>query len=209
MTMRNLKHVLTIALITMAALGVSISSRALQNYAQTPVSDGTLRRLRVPILMYHYVSELPANADELRRGLTVTPQQFGEHLDYLKTRQYTSVSLYEISLALTQGYRLPDQPVALTFDDGYKEHLTTVAPALRERGLTGTFFIITGNADNQRHGYLTWDEINQIASQGMIAAAVATTHGATHTSDKVLELRRLRVQNTTGVPGLEVLLLEK
>lgn len=231
--------------------------------------DGTLRRLRVPILMYHYVSELPPNADNLRVGLTVSPAMFREHLAYLAAREYQTITLYQLYLALTQGLPLPPNPVVLTFDDGYTDHLYNVVPAMLEHGFVGTFFIITSFTDEFRPGYVTWDDVNQIAAAGMeiashtkthpdirgksydflvyellgsiesvqahtgvpaytfaypmgsyddaaidmlrqtgIKAAVTTQHGATHTTDGVLELRRLRIQNTTGIPGLEVLLRE-
>jgi peptidoglycan/xylan/chitin deacetylase (PgdA/CDA1 family) len=37
--------------------------------------------------------------------------------------------------------------VALTFDDGFEEHATVVAPLLRELGLPATFFIPSGSLD--------------------------------------------------------------
>jgi hypothetical protein len=43
--------------------------------------DGTLRRVHVPILMYHYVSPLPANADAIRRDLDVTPENFRSQME--------------------------------------------------------------------------------------------------------------------------------
>ena len=46
-------------------------------------ADGTLRRLRLPILMYHYVSPIPPEADNYRRELTVEPELFAAHMDYL------------------------------------------------------------------------------------------------------------------------------
>jgi peptidoglycan/xylan/chitin deacetylase (PgdA/CDA1 family) len=221
-------------------------------------------------MMYHYVGDLPPGADQLRIGLTVHPQRFREHLETLRSQGYATVSLYEVYLALTQGYKLPPNPIVLTFDDGYIDHLNTVMPLLREYGFTGTFFIITAFTDDLREGYMTWQQVQQLASSGMeiaahskthpdlrgrshdflvyevlgslesirvnlgiplpsfsypmgryddatidmlrqtgVTAAVTTEHGATHTTDGVLELRRLRVQNTTGVPGLLALLREK
>lgn len=175
MTMRILKHPISII-----ALGLSLLFLALlgtrDGTTQDAMPDGTLRRLRVPILMYHYISELPLNADQFRVGLTVHPQQFREHLDYLRSNNYTAVSLYEVYLALTQGHRLPPNPIVLTFDDGYNEHLHTVMPLLREYGFKGTFFIITGFADDLREGYLNWQQVKQLADSGMEIAAHSKTH---------------------------------
>ncbi len=175
MTMRILKQAIPI-IVTLAALFSIRLHGSGHEPSQNLSPDGTLRRLRVPILMYHYVSELPADADSLRTGLTVHPQQFREHLDFLRSNGYTTVSLYEIYLALTQGHRLPPNPIALTFDDGYSDHLYTAMPLLREYGFKGTFFIITGFADEQRNGYLNWEQVQQLGASGMEIAAHSKTH---------------------------------
>lgn len=175
MTMRILKRAIPI-IIALTALFALQHQGASHEPSEGLTADGTLRRLRVPILMYHYVSELPPQADQLRIGLTVHPQQLREHLEYLRSAGYTAVSLYEIYLALTQGRRLPPNPIALTFDDGYSEHLHTAMPLLREFGFKGTFFIITGFVDEQRDGYLNWEQVQQLATNGMEIAAHSKTH---------------------------------
>src|SRR5687767_2272827 len=71
-----------------------------------PLWDGTLRRIRVPILMYHYVSPLPEGADQYRTGLTVSPQQFQAQMDYLFYQGYSTISLYQLNDALLTGTTL-------------------------------------------------------------------------------------------------------
>ena len=44
-----------------------------------PTPDGVPRTTHVPILMYHYVSVPPPDADVYRRDLSVTPAQFESH----------------------------------------------------------------------------------------------------------------------------------
>lgn len=49
--------------------------------------------------------------------------------------------------AVEQALARGDDPPAgsvLTFDDGYREHLDVVAPLLRERGVSATFYVATG-----------------------------------------------------------------
>ena len=175
MTMRILKQAISI-IVAVAALFTGQLQGNGHEPSQGVNPDGTLRRLRVPILMYHYISELPPQADPIRTGLTVHPQQFREHLEYLRSNGYTTVSLYEVYLALTQGRSLPPSPIALTFDDGYSEHLYTAMPLLREYGFKGTFFIITGFADETRDGYLNWEQVQQLGANGMEIAAHSKTH---------------------------------
>lgn len=129
--------------------------------------DGTLRRIRVPILMYHYVSPLPEDADDIRVGLTVEPDMFRAQMETLKAEGYTTISLYDLHDALLWGRPLPPLPVILTFDDGYSEHYFTVFTLLQELGFTATFFIITGRADAGDPAYMTWAQISEMAAAGM------------------------------------------
>lgn len=141
-----------------------------------PVWDGTYRRIRVPILMYHYVSEPPEDADEYRIDLSITPEMFRAHMDALYTGEYTPISLYYLDTALLTGVPVPDNPVVLTFDDGYVDHYTNVFPVLEQYGFTGTFFVITGTADSEDPAYLSWAQVRQMADAGMDMESHTKTH---------------------------------
>ena len=144
---------------------------------QTPItSDGTLRRIRVPILMYHYISSLPADADDYRINLTLEPDVFRAHMHYLHDEGYTTISLYQLHIALLQGTQLPPKPIILTFDDGYIDHYTNVSPVLKEYGFTGTFFIITERADDNNPTYMNWSQISEMARAGMSMESHSKTH---------------------------------
>ncbi len=127
----------------------------------------TLRRLRVPILMYHYVSELPSNADEIRRGLTVTPAIFKAHMQYLHDQGYTTISLYGLYDALTKGTVLPPKSIVLTFDDGYEDAYTNAFTVLKQFGFIGTFFVITSRPDANDPNYMSWSQIKEMSNAGM------------------------------------------
>jgi peptidoglycan/xylan/chitin deacetylase (PgdA/CDA1 family) len=139
-------------------------------------NQNTLRRVRVPILMYHYVSDLPKDADDIRRDLTVIPQHFREQMDYLKAQEYSTISLYQLYDALTKGAPLPPRPIVLTFDDGYVDAYINAFPILQQYGFTGTFFIITGKPDNNASGYMSWAQIKQMSDAGMSIEAHTKSH---------------------------------
>ena len=138
--------------------------------------DGTLRRINVPILMYHYVSPLPPEADIYRVDLTVEPEVFRTHMQYLRDYGYTTISLYELHRALNYGAELPSNPIILTFDDGHIDHYLTVFPVLQEFGFTGTFFIITDRADANDPAHLNWTQIQEMAAAGMSMEAHTRSH---------------------------------
>lgn len=141
-----------------------------------PQTDGTLRRIHVPILMYHYVSELPEDADQLRTDLTVTPDDFHEQMQFLHDQGYSTISLYELDAALQTGIALPPRPIVLTFDDGYIDHYTNVFPILKNYGFTATFFIITARLDSNHAAYISWDQVTLMAQAGMSMEAHTKTH---------------------------------
>ncbi|HHX43461.1 MAG TPA: polysaccharide deacetylase family protein [Chloroflexi bacterium] len=141
-----------------------------------PTPDGASRRLRVPILMYHYLSAPPPGADSIRRELSVAPEQFAEHLHYLREAGYETITLHDLSLALQIGHPLPERPIIITFDDGYRDNYEHAFPLLKAYGFTATFFLITGHLDEGHEAYMTWDQVIEMHAAGMDMEA----HGHTH-----------------------------
>jgi peptidoglycan/xylan/chitin deacetylase (PgdA/CDA1 family) len=135
-----------------------------------------VRTLNVPVLMYHYISSPPEDADAVRRDLSVSPEVFGQHLAYLGDAGYTTVSMEDLVLALTTGAALPERPVILTFDDGYRDAFEYALPLLQEYGDTGTFFLVTSLIDDGNPNYVTWDQVAEMSAAGMSMES----HGYTH-----------------------------
>ncbi|GIK43281.1 MAG: hypothetical protein BroJett011_71140 [Chloroflexota bacterium] len=131
----------------------------------TPTAKGLT--LRVPILMYHYLSVPPAGADVIRRDLSVTPDQFEAQLAYLRQEGYETISLEQLSLALSEKTTLPPKPIILTFDDGYRDHYEHAFPLLRKYSYTATFFVFTQPIDENNVDYLSWDMVKEMHQAGM------------------------------------------
>jgi peptidoglycan/xylan/chitin deacetylase (PgdA/CDA1 family) len=166
---------LVFGLLSIALFSASASNDVAQYYGNNS-NDGTLRRIHVPILMYHYVSPLPQDADEYRVDLTVTPGAFRAHIQYLYDEGYETISLRQLYDALTFGEALPARPVVLTFDDGYIDHYEHAFPILQEYDFTGTFFIITGRSDSGSPDYLNWSQIVEMAAAGMSMESHSKDH---------------------------------
>ena len=74
--------------------------------------------------------------------------------------------------------------LVLTFDDGVRSHYDLVRPLLKERGLTGTFFIPAGrtlwlhqNKDpRMREGGLSWSELLEMHEDGFEMANHTRDH---------------------------------
>ena len=164
-----------------------------RTYAPVTLADGT-RQIRVPSLMYHYVSWLPA-ADpnmNLRRSLTVSPTDFEEQLRYLRDQGYHAVTTRDLWWSLDQTAPLPERPVMLTFDDGYADAYTVVLPLLQKYGFTGVFFVTVNLVG--RPGYLTRDQLRAIADAGMDVES----HAMDHVSMRIRTLADQRYQMCTA-----------
>lgn len=126
--------------------------------------------------MYHYVSVPPPNADIYRLDLSVTPDRFATHLLALSSTGYTTISLYDLLAHLTQGTPLPQKPVILSFDDGYRDNYENAFPLLQEFGMTATFFVVTDYINEGLSAYLTWEMAREMQAAGMHIESHARTH---------------------------------
>ncbi len=122
----------------------------------------------VPILMYHHIRVLPPR-DQMARALSVNPDIFAKQLDYLKNHGYTTITFAQ----LQQGI-LPPKPIILTFDDGSADAYTAAWPALRERGMAGVFYVVSGFVGDANS--ITWDQLREMHSAGMEIGAHTVTH---------------------------------
>jgi peptidoglycan/xylan/chitin deacetylase (PgdA/CDA1 family) len=159
----------TITLTPTETLTSSITPTLTPTHTTTPLPtpDSRDRTFYVPILMYHYTSVPPADADIYRLDLSVTPDNFREQMNWLKSNGYETISLYDLIYALNIGWPpLPDKPVILTFDDGYVDNYEFAFPILKEFGYTGTFFILTDVTDRGEPAYMTWDMLREMYAAG-------------------------------------------
>lgn len=91
---------------------------------------------RVPILMYHNLSE------ESAEGATVSTAVFEEHIKALSDAGYTSVFYEDLINYVESGIELPEKPVVITFDDGYESNISLAAPILEKYGMCATVAIV-------------------------------------------------------------------
>ena len=142
----------------------------------TPTQVPLLDEAVVPILMYHYVSELPPDADVYRRDLTISPEMFEAQLQYLDENDYHPITLTDLYLYLTEGYPLPEKPIVLTFDDGYRDAYDVVFRKLLDHGFPGTFFVLATPAHYESESYLTWSQVKEMSDAGMDIQAHSRDH---------------------------------
>lgn len=120
---------------------------------------------QVPVLMYHYIRVNPDAGDKVGFNLSVTPYNFSAQLDWLQMHGYHTITLDALGANLLYKVPLPEKPVVITLDDGYKDAYTDAFPILKAHDMQAVDFVITGFVDLPR--YLSWDEIAEMQKSGV------------------------------------------
>jgi len=111
--------------------------------------------------MYHHIQPLELAAPKNQSGLTVAPNTFRQHLEYLRSSNYTPITPTNLAAFFNAGTPLPPKPILLTFDDAYADFATSAAPILQEFGLTATVFVPTGLLENP--DYMSWSNLTGLS----------------------------------------------
>lgn len=106
---------------------------------------------RIPVLCYHRIGE--GKGSDLRE-YSISPGAFKRQMRYLKKRGFNSLSIESLLQFVTTGGPLPENPIVITFDDGFKETLDNAVPILAGYGLQASFFIVSGKAGGEND----WDK---------------------------------------------------
>lgn len=132
----------------------------LANYANASVFNLKSSFSRnVPILMYHYIETAPASST--MKGLYLDPAIFKSQLNEIKKEKYNSVFVSELANSLISKKSLPNNSLALTFDDGYEDFYTIVYPLLKKCKIKATVYVIINALD--KPGYLTKEQLKELA----------------------------------------------
>ncbi len=142
----------------------------------TPTRDPNARSLQVPVLMYHYVSVPPPDADKYRLDLSVTPANFEAQLEWLAIEGYHPIRVSDLAEYLHGGPPLPPKPIVLSFDDGYLDNYQNAYPILKNYKFPATFFVVGQFTEDNRPGYMNWLQLEEMAMNGMEIGSHSMTH---------------------------------
>jgi peptidoglycan/xylan/chitin deacetylase (PgdA/CDA1 family) len=138
---------------------------------------------RVPILMYHSVTDRP---NDETRALCVRPSDFDEQLSYLTESGFTPLTFGDLvaSLNHNQGRSVPAKPVVITFDDGYADFHSQALPILERHRFPATVFVTSGwladagadAAGRPLDDMLTWGQAREAAQSGIEIGGHSHSH---------------------------------
>ena len=113
-----------------------------------------IKAAKILVLMYHRVAV--AKTDPW--GLCVSPENFDQHLQVLKSG-FNVISTLEL-LQQVSTKKIIKDAVCITFDDGYADNFTYAKPLLLRYNCPATFFITTGVTHQQKQFW--WDELGNV-----------------------------------------------
>ena len=89
------------------------------------------------VLMYHKIS-----ADGKPDFLTVLTRDLARQFEHLRQSQYTPILFSDLVQHIQHDKPLPDNPILITFDDGYRDNYTVMYPLLKEYGMKANIFLV-------------------------------------------------------------------
>ena len=133
-----------------------------------------LSKKEVPILCYHNIKNIDANAGEMTRLYTVTPANFAQQMKALSDEGYHTILPNQLYEYLVHDAPLPVNPVMITFDDTRGEQFSLGATEMKKYGFKGVFFVMTVSIN--RPNYLTKEQIKSLSDSGNTVAAHTWDH---------------------------------
>ena len=133
------------------------------------------------ILMYHRVLPLPTCLSYPIPAVVMAEEAFRAQMEWV-TRRFRVLPMRDIFERLEAGLDTRSEPLlSVSFDDGYYDNYTFVAPLLEELGVRGTFFIAPGVVGQGTtywfdRAAVAWDE-NRVANNPALCSAASRPNG--------------------------------
>lgn len=162
----------------------------------------------IVVLMYHKVGYPPENSQ--LKELWVSPEVFAKQVDYLTSHGFTPIHFKEFHNYLKTGAALPEKPVLITFDDGYKNNYEYAYKILKEKKVKGNIFIICNTIGKQNIWHepsteawipmCSWEELEEMENSGVFEIG---SHTMDHFSLEKLTPEKVKYQLTESKKFLE------
>ena len=152
----------------------------------------TTEDIIIPVLMYHHIAdEYPRGAE----GANITPKLFEEHMHGIIERGYTPILVSDYYNSTERGKELPENPIIITFDDGYLSNYEIAYPILKRLNIPATIFIVTSTVGATvdsglvSNPHFTWQQAREMQESGIIDIQ---SHSHTHKNMTSISVAQLQ-----------------
>ncbi len=125
----------------------------------------------VPILMFHH---FVTDEKECDSGTTITDKKFQEVLNEIEELGYETISFKDLIDFTEYKKELPNKPILITMDDGYKSNYEIAFPLLKEKNMKATVSIIgkstkytSSYLKNKTLEHMSWEDLNEMIESGV------------------------------------------
>lgn len=158
-----MKKMLITTLISLIAIAAVSLRLTYANPASAAAQD-----VKIPILMYHHLTTDEPPQDRL--GEMVSVRMFEKQMEYIKASGFNTISAAELRNFLYSGGELPENPILITFDDGYESNYTLAFPVLQRLDMRAVISVIVSSRGRQPGEFMhfTWEEAQAMLDSGLI-----------------------------------------
>lgn len=120
----------------------------------------------VPVMMYHHVLKEHELGRFKNLSTTVTDVQFTKEMQYLKSKNYETITVDELWRFMRNEITLPAYSIVLTFDDGLLSTREYAYPVLKNNGFKATQFLITSRNESAKDGQIfNYNDLQPLSRQ--------------------------------------------
>jgi peptidoglycan/xylan/chitin deacetylase (PgdA/CDA1 family) len=136
---------------------------------------------RIPILMYHSISDSEVDRRHPYYETRTSPRIFDQHMKLLQNNNYTVISPEAVVAQFDQKDFENQKCAVITFDDGFRDFYTNAFPILSKYGFTATMYLPTAYIQQQTQSFkgmdcLSWNEVRELHRAGMQFGSHTVTH---------------------------------
>lgn len=124
------------------------------------------KKIKIPIVMYHYVEYVKDAGDLIRKRLDIAPSLFEGHLQALRKANYETYFVKDIPEILDGSIHYSTHSAVLTFDDGYEDFYSVVFPLLKKYHARATIYVIYDYIG--RNGFLNEKQIRELIDSDLV-----------------------------------------
>ena len=135
------------------------------------------RSVKISVMIYHSVRPYMKGESKYQDLYDVTPALLEQELIYIETHGFHTVDMRDVD-AYFRGATtsLPENPVMLTFDDGWKNQYVYAFPLLQKHHMKAVFYIFTNPLDHKKSHWMSWEDVLALDKAGMEIGGHTRTH---------------------------------
>lgn len=132
--------------------------------------ENTKDRVYLPIIMYHQIKNFNTGKN------TITPYEFESDLKYLSDNHYNTITVTQLIDFVSNNKSLPENPIILSFDDGYLNTYKYALPLLEKYKMKIVLSVIGKDLDNYSkihcndldYSHITWTQLKEMIDSGCV-----------------------------------------